>query len=68
MKLIFLYCHFFIANYLKREQLAKDNQRKEKIRKDTSTGVEFLVFSAFIGVNYQSVTHCLDCNLKSSGN
>ena len=32
-----------ISNYLKREQLAKENQRKVKIRNASSTGAEFLV-------------------------
>ena len=32
-----------ISNYLKREQLTKRNQRKEKIRYASSSGAEFLV-------------------------
>ena len=31
-----------ILNYLKREQLARENQRKGKIRNASSTGAEFL--------------------------
>ena len=36
-----------ISNYLKREQLAKENQRKGKIRSASSTGAEFLVAVCF---------------------
>ena len=32
-----------ISNYLKREQLAEENQRKGKIRNASLTGAEFMV-------------------------
>ena len=40
-----------ISNYFEGEQLAKENQRKEKIRNASSTGADFLV--AAFGISFQ---------------
>ena len=40
-----------ISNYFEGEQLAKENQRKGKIRNASSTGADFLV--AAFGISFQ---------------